>query len=348
MTSLTAIFGNSAAKEDGTSAESEKLLDLYWNRAELKKEFALLRNEKFRLEERVREEQGVTAGLEQKLAHLENLLSDPEWVHNVIVHYQLRALDRRCQRKLARFAEELKQKREQKQHRQLLKDWKDQLALELTAIRREIGNCRQRTKQLEDRLQAERQRLASMNYFLRLLRGRALMMQIDGLAADIENEQSAERSLSARYDELDGSNPPDTQGLNVATKRMINFMILAYGQHLYQHFLGDDVAGLAKSAAHKSVGAVNYGGKQECDEILARVTRRINSLENAADFADELRQRARLIGERALFANDDEAVPAATTVSTLYSIDAHGKVSELPGIDLIGQNFWKIGDVVSR
>jgi len=43
VTSLTAIFGNS---EEKPQEDSEKLLQLYWNRAELKKEFADLRNEK--------------------------------------------------------------------------------------------------------------------------------------------------------------------------------------------------------------------------------------------------------------------------------------------------------------
>jgi hypothetical protein len=50
LTSLTAIFGSSAEKPDDNEQESEKLLNLYWNRAELKKEFAELRNEKFRLQ----------------------------------------------------------------------------------------------------------------------------------------------------------------------------------------------------------------------------------------------------------------------------------------------------------
>jgi len=89
-----AIFGNS---EEKPQEDSEKLLQLYWNRAELKKEFADLRNEKIRLQERIKEHEGATARVHQKLNHLEQLLLDPEWVYNVTVYYQLQHLNLRCQ-----------------------------------------------------------------------------------------------------------------------------------------------------------------------------------------------------------------------------------------------------------
>jgi hypothetical protein len=59
VTSLTAIFGRSDEKPQ---ENSEKLLQLYWNRAELKKEFADLRAEKYRLLELVKEQEGAAAG----------------------------------------------------------------------------------------------------------------------------------------------------------------------------------------------------------------------------------------------------------------------------------------------
>lgn len=348
MTSLTAIFGNAPSRESDSSAESEKLLDLYWNRAELKKEFAGLRDEKYRLQDRIKEEQGAVARARQKLDHLENLLGDPDWVHNVVVHYQLRALDRRCRRKLAKFAEELKQQREQKQHRQLLQDWRDQVGLELKAMQREIGKQRQQVQLLEDELQVQRHELASMGAFIRLLRRRKVMAAIDEIVATIEAAQVEERELLLRFDELQATQPPDTQGLDIATKRIINFMILAFAQHLYLHFNADSIAQLAKGAAEKSVGAVNYGAKQECDDILEKIGRRLDKLDNARDFAEVLRQRARLIGERALFRSDEDAVPRPGTVTTLYRIDARGGVTEQAGVDLLGDNYWNLAEIVSR
>ena len=122
MASLTTIF-----KHDATGAqETDKLVDLFRNRAELKKEFAALRNEKYQLQDRVKHHQGATARVQQQLLHLENLLLDPEWVYNVVAFYQLRALGEHCKNQLLRFAEQLKQQREQRNHNRLLESWNEQ------------------------------------------------------------------------------------------------------------------------------------------------------------------------------------------------------------------------------
>jgi hypothetical protein len=135
LASLTAIFGSTEENSGG----SDKLLELYWNRAELKKEFASLREETFRLQNQVKKEQGKTARLEQKFEQLENLLFDPDWVHNVIVHYQLKAMNATLARKLARFAEQMKQQREKRQHSKLMASWSDQQAAKVAAIETEIA-----------------------------------------------------------------------------------------------------------------------------------------------------------------------------------------------------------------
>ena len=200
---------------------------------------------------------------------------------------------------------------------------------------------------LEDRLQAERHRLATMNGFMKLFRGRSLTASLDRLASEIEAAQFEEQSLLQRYDEVQNRQPPDTQGLDIATKRMINFMILAFAQQLYLHFFDDDLAQLAKEAGDKSVGAINYGGKESCDEVLKLIKGRLDKLDQASDFADILQQRAKLIAKSAQFRGDDDAVPASRTVSTVYDIRPDGKVKSLDG-NLLGENYWNLTNIVSR
>lgn len=194
MTSLTAIFGSATAKSDDDGMESEKLLNLYWNRAELKKEFAELQNEKVRLQERVREHEGVAARAEQKLEQLENLLRDPEWVYSTVAHFQLSALYRKCEDKLATFAELLKQQREQRVHKQLIEDWQRVRSEEVLGIERQIGEQRIQSQMLEDRLQAERHRLATMSGFMKLFRGRSVTASLDRLADSIHPDNSEKYS----------------------------------------------------------------------------------------------------------------------------------------------------------
>jgi hypothetical protein len=344
VTSLTAIFGSSPEKEE---QDSEKLLDLYWNRAELKKEFAQLREEKYRLGERIKHHEGATARVQQKLDHLENLLLDPEWVHNVTTFFQLRRLSMRCSGKIARFAEQLKQQREQRQQSQALVKWNESRKLESAAIEREVGEGRMRVQMLEDRLQSERHRLATMSGLWRLFRKRSLTRELDELAAEIDAVQRHENDLLAKLGVLQEMQPPASEGLAVASKRSINFMILSYAQQLYLHFADDELASLSKEAAEKSVGAVNYGGKDNCDFILKRINKRVAAMKNTADITDELARRAQLIADEASFSGDEDAVPVGSSMSIVFELDGL-TVSKKRHVDLVGDNYWGLRDVLSR
>ena len=344
MTSLTAIFGSS---EEKSEEDSEKLLQLYWNRAELKKEFAELRAEKYRLQDRVKEEQGATARVEQKLSHLEKLLLDPEWVYNVVVYYRLKHLNLLCQNKLEKFAEQLKQQREERQHSELLEEWNQARAEEAQRLEQQIGEHRIQVQMLEDRLMTQRQRLVSMNGLERFFKKRSATAELDELAAAIDAAQLEEQALLNKYDEIENREPPDTQGLDIHTKRIINFSILAFAQAMYLHFRDDGLAELAKVADDRSVGAVNYGGKAECDRILEQVQDRLEALERSTNYADVLRQRAQLIAEKAKFGSDSDAVPTAASVSTVYDIGERGRIKELE-VNLLGQDYWNLAGAVSR
>lgn len=343
MASLSAIFGGSAAR----SQDSEKLLNLYWNRAELKKEFARLRKEQYKLEDRVKQQEGVAARLQQNLDQLERLLIDPAGARNVLVFYQLRGLGLRCERKLARFAEQLKQQREQRKHNSLLVLWNESRTREMKAVERKLADTRQAIEDLDDRLQAERRRLASMSIFMRLFRRRSVTAALDRLAAQIDAAVQQEGVLKERHAEIRNRRPPENQGLDLGTKRSINFMILSFTQQLLLDFKDSDLATLAREASDKSAGSINYGTPGECDELLKRIQKRLDMMERNTDFAPILQRRALLLAEKALFRSDGDAVPIAGSVTTVYDIDGHGTVSRSDA-NLLGEDYWGIAKVLSR
>ena len=347
MTSLTAIFGSSAEKPADNEMESEKLLNLYWNRAELKKEFAELRSEKFELQERVQEHEGATARVQQKLDQLESLLLDPAWVYNTVTHYQLQGLNLKCQAKVAKFAEQLKRQREQRLHSQLVDDWNEHRSEEAVAVERQIGEQRLQAQMLEDRLQAERHRLATMSGFMKVFRGRSLTSSLDRIAENIDAAQRNERMLFGDLAEIQDREPPDTQGLDVATKRMINFMILAFAQQQFLALRENDIATLAKESGEKSVGAINYGDKQSCEQIVSRISGRLDVLSKSNDFAGELQTRAKMIADKAQFRDQNDSVPTAASVSVVYEFGSGGAVKESE-FNLLGENYWNVSGVVSR
>lgn len=343
MASITTIFKS----EPEAPQDNDKLVDLFRNRAELKKEFAALRNEKYELQDRVKTQRGATERVQQKLNHLESLLLDPDWVHNVVVYYQLRRLANHWEAKLDRFAEQLKQQREQRVHSKVLVSWNEERKQASAKVQELIGKHRMQVQLLEDQLQIERHKLLTLGGIAKMFRGRSLAASVENIEATIVAIQAAEQELLQELETIEHREPPAHQGLDVAAKRSINFMIIAFAQQLYLDYAEDNLVGLAKEAREKSVGAINYGGKADCDALLERFKRRREEVEKAGDFAGLLKKRAKKIAKHAIFRHDDDAVPVPGTVTTVFDIDPSG-VTRRTDASLVGENYFGISKVLSR
>ncbi|MEX2494874.1 MAG: hypothetical protein WD448_02230 [Woeseia sp.] len=343
MSGLAAIFRGAGDK----SQHSDKLLHLYWNRAELKKQFAGMRKEQYKLHDKLKQQEGAEARLNQKLDHLEQLLLDPESAASVVVFYQLRGIALHCEAKLSKFAEQLKQQREQKQHNSLLVKWNEERTRESRMVQREIVAMREKVKRVEERMQTERDRLLTMSGFLKLFRRRSVAAVLDNLAQQTDEAHRHEEALVQKLGEIKHRQPPENKGLDISSKRSINLMILSFAQQLLLLFADDELAAMAKEASEKSVGAINYGGRQECERLLTRIGQRRQAITESPCVAAVLQARANMIGKEALFRNDSDAVPVAGSVSTMFDIDDSGSVRK-SDFNLLGDNYWGIARVFSR
>jgi len=104
---------------------------------------------------------------------------------------------------------------------------------------------------------------------------------------------------------------------------------------------------MAKDSSEKSAGAINYGTRRDCEEVLEKINEVIELMEQASDFADTLRQRSILLGDKATFRNDSDAVPTSDSVATLYDTSENGLVNEKDA-NMLGENWWAISKVLSR
>ena len=327
--------------------EQDKLVDLFRNRAELKKEFAALRDEKYQLQDRIKQHIGATARVEQRLDHLENLLLDPNWVLNVAAFYQLRSLARACADKLERFAEQLKQQQEKRRHSEVLAVWGRHRREKMAAIERNVGEHRMTMQLLEDQLESERHRLLSMGTVLKWFRGRAAAREIKNFGARIDAGQVQEEEMLQDLESVENMEPPSQRGLDIAAKRAINTKILAFAQQLYLQFGDENLLRLAKDATEKGVGTVKYGTREECAKILAVLERRGCDEHLSNTNAETLKKRLKLISQCAEYRNADDAVPVPASVARAFAIDSAGEVTETD-VDMLGENYFGIAKIMSR
>lgn len=333
--------------EPESPQDDDKLLDLFKNRAELKKEFAALRKEKFVLQDRVKHHEGATARVQQQLEHLESLLLDPEWVHNVAVFYQLRRLGAHCRARLERFAEELKQQREKRIRDKSMSTWNAERERDTARIQRRLHKLRLHQQTMENQLLAARRTLEEMSGVAKMLSGKPQAAAIAELEQALEVARAKEQKLLGELASIDEREPPAVEGLDIATKRSINLMVLSFVQLLYLQYREDDLARLAKEAGEKSVGAVRYGSKRDCDQLLCQISRSRKEADLAGEFADALKNRAARIADDAHYRNADDTVPVSASVSTVYDIDANGVVFKSDA-NLLGENYFGVTTILSR
>src|SRR5918992_5460922 len=69
-----------------------RLLQLYWNRAELKKELSRLQNEHHKLKETLRASEAATEQAHEQFAALEQYLGNPEAGAPALVYFSLHGL----------------------------------------------------------------------------------------------------------------------------------------------------------------------------------------------------------------------------------------------------------------
>ena len=343
MAGLTGLFRNEQVPEQ----ENDKLVDQFRNRIALKKEFAALREEKYRLQDRIKEHRGSIERVEQKLKHLEALLLDPDWVHNVVVFYQLRRLAADCEARLERFAEQLKQQHEERQEKYALAQWKNDLDRERAAVEERLDEHRASVKIAEERLVAAREDLESMSGMSRMLFRKGRDAAVTEAEAALEELRGTESLLRQELERIERRDPPAAKGLDVVTKRSVNFLILSFAQQLYLDYLEDDLTNMAKDAQQKSVGAVNYGSKQDCDRILECLEKRREQTGDRSDSRELLKMRAQLLAEHATFRRDDDAVPVPASVAAVLDISANGSVSQIDA-SLLGENFLGMARYLSR
>src|SRR5271170_7052001 len=105
-------FLKGGAEGGAASPEEERLMQLFQNRAGLKKAYADLKDEFHLLRDRLKQQEGATIRVQEQLDALGELLADPSTGYSALVFFQLRALWKICHQQLSAFATDLTRQQE--------------------------------------------------------------------------------------------------------------------------------------------------------------------------------------------------------------------------------------------
>jgi hypothetical protein len=331
----------------GTSrqVEDERLLQLYWNRAELKKELTRLQAERDQLLEQIQKHEGATAKLREQMDQLEQHLGDPEVAVHALVYFQLRNLWRVCATNVARFSQQLQRQQEERERRRQLIEFDQARRRELSDFDRTIEEARKLADALATQLERLEARLAGMKGFWNYFRRRNLTEEIEAVRSKWDIAATKVTDLSDDRADLEDRDPPAFSSISVDGRRGVNTAVIAFAQQLAANLSAGGIALLAKETMTKRVFDMRYGSREECAKLMVLLRDANALLGERIDDLSGLKQATETLRANATYRGDADTVPLTDSIGTLPmpSTPVSGlETVNRAGINVLVDDYWEL------
>lgn len=332
-------------------AEDERLLQLFWNRAELKREFARLQRDRDRLADQLRQQEGSTLRWQQRLEQLEGLLADPERAANAAVFFQLRGVWQYCRRRLARLARELGTRQQEVELRRDTARFEEHRKIALISIEQRLVPLIERRVSIEAELHGVRLQQVKLTSFWKLLARRRCAHAQSVLESALAGVQSQiERYEKARHEKLKESVTPAVS-INTDSKRAVNVSVIALAQELVVQLALHNVAQMARDASLRQVSDMRYGDLQSCHRTGQQVAKVLQQLDELDDLPDLVRQRAEYLRWQVEYLRDVDTVPIAASCAEIPLQLTAGDNPAPAGdrrlsVSVLGEEYWEIYSIL--
>jgi chromosome segregation ATPase len=298
------------------SAEDERLVELFRNRAELKKELGALDEERQRLLDRLKLQEGATMRVEEQLAALEQYLGRPEEGYKCLAYFQLRAVWRSAARRLEQFAGELARQQKDRERNLQLAAFERGKRERLDDVERELVEARVLADQLQAEQRLAEQQLAGLKGFWNRFRRSRLRESIETRRFRIDAAVTQVTDLGDRQHEIESEPPPIFEGLSVDGRRAVNLAVIAYAAALHERIAAAGLADLVRQSTLRRVYESSYGGREECLALMQRAGRMVGEIEGMQDDLADIKARTERLRSVATYRADGETVPQYETLQS--------------------------------
>src|SRR3984893_4895814 len=290
-------------------------MQLFQNRAGLKKAYADLKDEFHLLRDRLKQQEGATIRVQEQLDALGDLLGDPKTGFGALVFFQLRALWKTCHQQLSAFATELtrqQEARERAKHK----------AEADAAKKGRLAGVDQRLEAAAVEADAQRQHLAEaqiefgrLTAFWHYFKRRRCQKSLELLRHQVEIADAAVGDLHAERSAVDREAQTEFPGISLAARRSINLAIISYAELLCEHVDTYGLAARAKEAVARRVHEMSFGTRAECEGYMQRVQQAQAAVANQKQITIALKAKLDRLRAKCGYRNNAETVPTADSLA---------------------------------
>lgn len=336
-------------REQVKEPEDERLLTLFRNRVELKKEFAKLRQQGQQLKEQLQLQEGATLRSQQQLEQLEGMLAHPVQAANASVFYQLRGIWHQCRRKLMRLAENLLRHHLDREVMLELNRFNAIQQAALAVIERHQQQAIKQHEATGAELESLRRKYMRSRGFWNYFKRRSIAARIEiadqsHVAAAVHIEQCLEQKRAK-----EAESPSASAGLTIEARRKINLLLVAIAQELYLHFSKRNVSRMAREASVLQINDVNYGDITACRDTNIHIEKCLRRLPSGQDLVAKARQRVAYLEHCAGYRQETDTVPVSGSFADIpLVVGDHGEVSgqRSVNINVLADEYWDVCSIL--
>jgi hypothetical protein len=336
---------------DSEDPEDGRVLALFRNRAELKKSYAALQDEIYRLKDRIKQQEGATLRTQEMLGVLETRLGLAESGFPALVFYQLRRLWQLGRELIEQHVAELARQLEERERRAHLAEHNRRQFARRQEVETQLNSAQTSTVAARARVVDLNAAYARLTKFWHYFKRRRLSHERDAariVARSADLAMDAARAVAA---ELEQEPQPEFPGLSVEARRMVNLTAIAYAEVLCLRLIKTTLVAHAREAsAHREI-TDEYGTRAECEALMAEIERASQLLAGRSNIAEEVRARGERLKKIVRYRNVSDTVPTPESIAiaegdALANAAVGASATKLPNV--LAEDTWDLFRVLLR
>jgi hypothetical protein len=332
------------------SPEEERLMQLFQNRAGLKKAYADLQDEFHLLRDKLKQQEGATIRIQEQFDSLGELLGDPKTGFSALVFFQLRALWKTCHQQLSAFAADLTRQQEAREVAKHNADVTAEKNARLAQADQNLKDAGVDADAHRRNLAEAQNELGRLTAFWHYFKRRARQKSLEVLRHQVVLADSAVGELHAVRSAIEHEALAEFPGISLAARRNINLAIIGYAELLCEHVDSFGLAARAKEAVARRVHEMSFGSREECEGFMQRVQKAHAAVANQKQIAGAVRTKLDRLRATCEYRNSADTVPTADSLTLLVMEPELGKPRPPAQntFNVLAEDYWDLYTVLLR
>lgn len=332
-------------RPDGAAADhDDRVIELFRNRAELKKAYGGLQEESYRLKDLVKQQEAATQRVQDMLNELEARLSTNETAYATLAFYQLRRLWQNGRELIQQLVADLSRQQDERERKLHLALHNRQQFARRQAVEGQVATARglsEETSTLVAQLESE---LSKLTRFWHYFKRRALERRLHGAQAAAAAASGTLAQAQAELETVNQEPLPEFPGLSLDARRAINLAAIAYAEVLCQRLqvIEKPLLQMAREATGRRAAADVYGTPKECVLLMAQISRAQRLLAARNTLAEEIRAHTERLQPLVSYRGPADTCPTSESIAAAPgSADPH-----VPNV--LAEDTWDLFRVLLR